>query len=490
MQRDNTLQILIPRVACHCNILFLPIREKVLRFLHLTDFHFGETVYCALQPKPPAWQIARLLLDDIKNAVEKHNRGTPSRAPLDGILLGGDYIHSGGHLYNESGWETAIHFVRGLRELYRSVPIMAVPGNHDIEHSLQGQGVGAGPVPAVIREGNYRFFLTAISEEEALLRQAVDDRFLGACHHFADGDTGVTMIALNSCRMERRDAAGWGYIGMDQIHWRLREVQQKAREGDLLIALTHHHLVPCWDLEWTDLFRSANDRKLSFEIDAVAAERTLLSAGCACILFGHVHINRRVVTAELISGRKRSEVLHAGAGTVAAFADSDHHFQILEVKRADDGRFELSFADFTRKKPPRFLTGEDFENLRRFEQVALPVVFETDLAHNSAVLSRLFDDPSYRGSWEQAEARSTFYESWGELQRWREPRRRGLVMSSILEEFRRRGFDGDPAWISRELDRLVANVPDAETLCRANLPNYLIEEYRSTKSAERLGKRE
>lgn len=461
----------------------------MLRFLHLTDFHFGDSVYCALQPRKSSKEIAKLLLEDIQQALEGVSPSI-SREPIDAILLGGDFAHSG-RLLHEFGWETAIHFVRGLKRISPQSSLIVIPGNHDVDHGTDPTTSRGLPVPAVIREEPYRRFLLALSRTSPSIESSFKDRYLGTTERFDDGQGGVTLMSLNSCRLERHGAAGWGYIGADQLHWRLtsapskKSVRRTALDGDLLIALTHHHLVPCFDLEWPVLFRDPSNRKMSFDVDAVSAEKILRAAGCACVLFGHVHEKRRIRTCDLTDGNGTGDVLHAGAGTVAllsynGFATS-HHFQLIDVEKDERGH-TLTFTDFSRPTPAL----ANFNDGRRFS-ISQRLGVATQVTFSQQRLSALLNDPRYKGNVTTARELARRYESWGDLQRWSQPRRKQLVLEKIMKAVAW-GGGADPEaerWVSGELDRLLKDGPNPEDLSVYDLPFYVAEVYRKHKQGVR-----
>ena len=63
-------------------------------------------------------------------------------------------------------------------------------------------------------------------------------------------EKGLIIIGLNSCRVERRDAQGWGYVGIDQIYEVASKLSDptnpdRARQDDIVLAVLPQPL-PIW----------------------------------------------------------------------------------------------------------------------------------------------------------------------------------------------------------------------------------------------------
>jgi len=148
-----------------------------------------------------------------------------------------------------------------------------IPGNHDIEWRHEGGEIDADA------ELNYRTFCKSFYNTLPLKSLLRIGRFrvVGRL---------VTVISLNSCRIESKPNAGLGYVGQEQIHEMLGELARMASEpGELRIGLTHHHLLP---VSYVESVPTA-EKHLSLTLDAEAVMRGLMCAGVQIVLHGHQH---------------------------------------------------------------------------------------------------------------------------------------------------------------------------------------------------------
>jgi hypothetical protein len=198
--------------------------------------------------------------------------------------------------------------------------------------------------------------------------------------------------------MERRDAQGWGFIGVDQLYQLgeklVNDTEQRPQPGDIVIAVTHHNPLPIWDLGLEVIKGPPERRKFSFVMDAAGLLGFLSDIGVMVVLHGHTHISSiKVVDGYSGTGAPRfSPMWVLGAGSFAIQrrrTDPAHHFQILEIDKAFYGDPELRYLDVEsdRVKPD----GErEWAVLKRVGTLPLTSTWDPDLARKALKL-RLYD---------------------------------------------------------------------------------------------------
>ena len=216
-----------------------------VRILHLSDLHMGHG---------EAWEPLPALVELI--------------ASLEPALLlaTGDLAHRG----RLAELEAAAGLLTGL-----GLPLLAVPGNHDIPYTFPG-----------------RFTRTFDAWEQVF----------GTCepHYAAEG---LTVAGLSSARPWRQQGGALDGEPLERAMGRLRD----APAGALRVVALHHHLAaPPW--------RAARKRPLSRREHVL---RALLAGGAELVVGGHVHqasiADRREFKA-LEEGSRRSIVLATAPG--------------------------------------------------------------------------------------------------------------------------------------------------------------------------------
>jgi predicted MPP superfamily phosphohydrolase len=150
--------------------------------------------------------------------------------------------------------------------------VIIVPGNHDVEWRHDKVEIDENA------ELNYRNFVTSwygIAALPSMLR----------VHRFVVDGRGLTVIGLNSCRIESKENAGLGFVGREQLGELMRFLQDSRGDADLKIALIHHHLKAVnfvEELDWAT-------KRVSITLDAEGVIRTLMAAGVRLVLHGHQH---------------------------------------------------------------------------------------------------------------------------------------------------------------------------------------------------------
>ncbi|HEU0246682.1 MAG TPA: metallophosphoesterase [Gaiellaceae bacterium] len=200
------------------------------RILHVADLHIGRRD--AEEPFAALRELATRLSPTL-------------------VVATGDLAHRG----RPSELERA---AERLREL--DLPLLAVPGNHDIPYSVPAR------------------FMSPFAAWERIVGPAEPE--------FADAD--LFVVGLNSVRPWRQQGGALSKAALTRASERVRA----APDGALRVVALHHHLAaPPW--------RAARKRPLRRRGEVL---RTLVEAGVDLVLGGHVHQAAVAVVPEFQAG--------------------------------------------------------------------------------------------------------------------------------------------------------------------------------------------
>lgn len=314
--------------------------DSLYRILHIADPHFS---YCHFKDGPPA-EIGRRHADELEEVLDQNGLYPPR---FDCIVLSGDFTFCG----QDEGFEAAGAFVAKVSELTRPQSVVVIPGNHDIV-LLNPVWIRNLYLPASSDEADERFrqFLASIQQYTS----PTSEWLTGSYRVRRSGLPGLFVEGLNSCRVERRDAQGWGYIGVDQLYQlgqKLIEGPQQGRpqRGDVVIVVIHHNPLPIWDLGLDVTRNPPEKRKFSFVMDAAGLLNFLSDLGVTVLLHGHTHTQ----STKVVDGYSSADVPRfspmwvLGAGSFALkrrAKDPPHHFQIVEIEK-DPYDLKLTYQD-------------------------------------------------------------------------------------------------------------------------------------------------
>jgi hypothetical protein len=314
------------------------------RVLHIADPHFSN---CHFDGSPS--DVGKQHAEELIGALEQHDL---LFRPLDAVVFSGDFTFA----CNSDGFLGAKFFIetlatartRGGQLVVPKKNIVVIPGNHDID---LGNPVMIGqpgrrqisiPTGKSEAEARYRNFLATIRPYVGAASESLSTVLnIGRP---GGKDRRLVIVGLNSCRVERYDARGWGYVGTDQIYEVARELARLSKadlkEGDLLLAVTHHNMLPIWDLGLELLNSSPENRTFSFTMDTASTLGFLTDLGVGALLHGHTHVE----SMKAVEGYGSDPVLPElplwvlGAGTLglkAGMSDRNpppHHFQLIEIE--------------------------------------------------------------------------------------------------------------------------------------------------------------
>jgi predicted phosphodiesterase len=290
--------------------------------LHIADPHFGQSHFHDVDPD----EIARHHAMEIKGMLVGFDRSS-----FHAIVLSGDLTFR----YNIAGFQAAQRFIEYLSDLIPAKALIVVPGNHDVDIGPRPPvGQVSVPLEKHVAEEKYRDFLAQVSTHVG-----APNPWLCMVRRFEnEGEPGLVVAGINSCRVERYDAQGWGYVGLDQIERIGSQLLNPphgapaARDGDLVVAVVHHNLLPVWDMPLHELAKVTGDRKLSFTLDAASLLTALDNLGVAVLLHGHTHVLApRQVRGYGSEDDEPLKILGAGSFGLFHASCRDHHLQILQV---------------------------------------------------------------------------------------------------------------------------------------------------------------
>ncbi|MCC2643934.1 MAG: hypothetical protein K0S45_4347 [Nitrospira sp.] len=237
--------------------------------IHLSDLHFGpQHVFRNQLATNRNLHIAKeSLLEALLQDLEAIHI---SDSDVALILVTGDLTWSG----DPHEFANALDFFQSLcRKLgLHSSQLIIVPGNHDIEWV---KGKGEIDDNAELNYFNFCKEFYGVTPEKSFLR----------IHRFVINGTKVSVVALNSCRIESRENAGLGFVGRDQLGECQRFLNNNRDDGEIRLALIHHHLLPVNYIEGMDW----ETKKVSLTLDADAVLRCLISARVRAVMHGHQH---------------------------------------------------------------------------------------------------------------------------------------------------------------------------------------------------------
>lgn len=235
--------------------------------LHLSDLHFGIN-HAYRNPLAGEEPISKaMLIDELVEDIKNYKKDIYDNIGL--ILITGDLTWSA----NPHEFSNAVQFIKQLKEEFGlgNQHIIVVPGNHDIEW-LDKDGVIDHNA-----ELNYRNFYREVYNVKP------NDELL-KIGRFNIGGENVCIIAMNSCRLESKENAGYGYVGNDQLR-KIQTYFSDKSEIDYIIALLHHHVLPVNYIEEYD----PKSKRVSMLLDAESVVRTLISCEVCTTLHGHQH---------------------------------------------------------------------------------------------------------------------------------------------------------------------------------------------------------
>ena len=241
----------------------------VLSDLHFSDEHAFDT----------AGRFGRFQLADVLDEQVRQHHGGPPAA----VLLNGDLTWHG----TPEQFEMARSLVSQLSSTWglHWAQMLAIPGNHDITWIPAEDGAAdaegqAGQPSGTEAEASYRDFVNAALRFPAGSQLSMGRRFL------LRNDVLVDIVAVNSCRLEREEYRGYGYVGRDQLREAFAEMgwrEDQPPTPRLRVLALHHHVLPVLPVE------RLGARSYSLTLDAGELLLMALRHGVDLVVHGHQH---------------------------------------------------------------------------------------------------------------------------------------------------------------------------------------------------------
>jgi 3',5'-cyclic AMP phosphodiesterase CpdA len=462
------------RKSAVSKLLAFPISAGVYvsytyRILHIADPHFSN---CHFTGRPS--DVGRRHAEEIEEVLQKHTQLAPK---FDAMVLSGDFTFG----CQQDGFEAAQTFIDRLSVHVRPKGILAIPGNHDV--NLGGDPVRIGdlslPMPKEEAEAAFSKFLKQIRSHTGQPAGDPNHWLSMVTRVHRPDERGLVIIGLNSSRVERRDAKGWGYVGMDQIYQIADALSDsksdnRAQKDDVLVAVIHHNPLPIWDLGLDTIASSPERRKFSFMMDAGSVLGFLADLGVGVLLHGHTHVQ----SAKSVDGygsdhdRKTDSTLILGSGTFSlatgrrdARFNPAHHFQIIEIETGKGETPGLRFQDFNslfeRRDAPRKWSAKKLSTGHPLSvswdgKRAARALREKEFDCNRAKL-----DYEIMQSWSVLRTKELKPDDWLR------------TLDELCERVKAIERSATPARVSQAVEKLFKEPPTEYDLCEWTLEQYL-----------------
>lgn len=292
--------------------------------LHLSDLHFGPN-HGYRNPLSAGNPTSKSqLIEDLVEDIQAWNPEVLNKIGL--VLITGDLTWNA----NPHEFSNAARFTEQLQEEFglSNCHIVVVPGNHDIEW-LDNEGNI--DINANLNYSNFYKTIYGTLPMETMLK----------INQFKLDGKNVCIIAINSCRLESKENAGYGYVGYDQLKKIKEYLERNKNNIDYSIALLHHHVLPVNHMEEYD----PKSKRISMLLDAEATISTLVASGVNAILHGHQHqpyysVLRRIIPDYIQNGNKiylDKSINIIGGGSIGVRQDKvnaigRNTYNILEFK--------------------------------------------------------------------------------------------------------------------------------------------------------------
>jgi len=311
---------------------------NAFRVIHIADLHFGR----GHQVLSPA-ELGNRYAEELEDQWRRHDLIS---SPLDALVLSGDFSFE----CRPEGFEAAATFVKRLSDLVRPHSILVVPGAHDIG---RGASLTIGqyslPIGKLDAERPFREFVRSLGNHVV----NTPNTYLSAALRLARGDgRGVVILGLNTCRVERVNLNGCGYVGADQIYDVGQScVRGPVQSGDLLIAVTHHNLVPIADVDF-GLSGPIPIPITGFPVDAGSVLAFLADLGVVVTLHGHARVSLATSVGgygSLATDPQDRPIISLGTGNFGVMNTTvpGHCCRLLEITIPDHGEASLKWRDFS-----------------------------------------------------------------------------------------------------------------------------------------------
>ncbi len=293
--------------------------------LHLSDLHF--------HPDKDRFRFEdpAQLLNIFMESLERSGRDCQPEY----LVLSGDFTW----FAKSYEFELAEQFVTPLMEKLKIPPerTVLIPGNHD----------------ALWKEGDRE---PSDNERFSPYRQfykSIKGRNAAADLNDYVVTQDLTLVALNSSSLERKEFPGYGFVGDRQWRALWDHVQNEPafNKSAPRVAVLHHHLLP---VSWLE--PQSTENRYSLTLDAERMQNTFMATGFRVVLHGHQHQPFLRVVSNPAEPDQQG-ILLAGAGSLGVAAahlgnSQRNHFQVIRMSRL--GNVEVEWYELHPSNTERF----------------------------------------------------------------------------------------------------------------------------------------
>jgi len=293
--------------------------------LHLSDLHFHRDKERFRFEDPE--QLLNIVTESLSRSERDYH--------LDYLVLSGDFTW----FATAFEFELADRFVGPLMQNLKIPPerTVLIPGNHDALWKI-----GDSEASDEERFSPYRQLYRNIKRKNA--NADLNDYVV---------TPDLTLVALNSSVLERKEFPGYGFIGDRQWRELWKRVQNDPgfNRSAPRVAVLHHHLLP---VTWLEPHNTEN--RYSLTLDAERMQNTFMATGFRIVLHGHQHQPfLRFVSNP--AERDQQGILLAGAGSLGvgeAYLGNSrrNHFQVIRLGRL--GNVEVEWYESHPSNTERF----------------------------------------------------------------------------------------------------------------------------------------
>jgi hypothetical protein len=290
-----------------------PIFRNSSYLLHVSDLHFSRDHH-GFNVKGGDFlkkTLAASIVDDLRQEYKD--------VPPAAVIISGDLTWRG----EPEEFEWAKSFILTLSSAFNleiQRDIVVIPGNHDIQWARLADDydpLSKVEKPPAEAERNYRDFYKDVFGIAPTATLGLGRRYILNNYVAAD------IIGLNSCRLEQKHFAGYGFVSYDQLRSSAAEMkwEEKKQRSQFRILVLHHHVIPIVASEEITSFNA------SYSLTLDAAQLVYYALGSSVNLIAHGHMHQPFVSAISRAAKgaqfpqSRTAVIHA---TGSAGVDKQH----------------------------------------------------------------------------------------------------------------------------------------------------------------------
>ena len=208
------------------------------------------------------------------------------------VFIPGDLTKDSEEICHEEAHAKIVAAREQLRAAGVDTKFFVINGNHDVNNSNGLDFSSGAAVQAQLADpARFREIWADCGYGEDSILYAPDSTSAGSLSYVARPAEGITLIAVDSCKYSADQTDSGidehetsGIIGQDLLNWITAKASEARANGDVVIVMQHHGVVPHFDDEPTLLGEYLVDN-----YEAVAP--AYADAGVSIVLTGHMHAN-------------------------------------------------------------------------------------------------------------------------------------------------------------------------------------------------------